>query len=114
MKVAAIIETKIPMGDVAFNAFDLDHTVLFEADKFIRNSDGFAVALQSGMAAKALKQYMAVRRKMVARFHASTQNEKALYKSIVRDLLATKQYTVLKSRMVAGGWLWELQRKEEN
>lgn len=113
MKLATIIEHKIAVGDVYFNAFDDDVGVLFEADKFVRNSDGFAVAMSSGMATKALKQYMSVRRKMIARFHATTQNEKNLYKAIVKDLLATKQYSILKSRMVGGGWLWELQRKQE-
>lgn len=108
MKLESIIES----GVLYFNPTIDGDVLLVEADKFVRNSDGFAVALQSGMATKALKQYMANHRKMVARFHATTQNEKALYKTIVRDLLATNQYTVLKSRMVGGGWLWELQRKQ--
>lgn len=109
MKLEAIIESSVSV----FNTFVEGDVLLIEADKFVRNTDGFAVALQSGMATRALKQYMSVHRKMIARFHATTQNEKSLYKSIVSDLLATKQYTILKSRMVGGGWLWELQRKQD-
>lgn len=109
MKLDAICTT-FPTIE-CFNTLD-NEALLFETDKYIRNSDGYAVAMASGMATKALDQYMKNRRKMIARFHATTQNEKSLYKSIVTDLLATKQYTVLKSRMVGGGWLWELQRKQ--
>ena len=109
MKLEAIFESKVSV----FNAYVEDDAVLFEADKYVRNTDGFAVALQSGMATKALRQYLANHRKMVARFRATTQNEENLYKAIVKDLLATNQYKILKSRMVGGGWLWELQRKQD-
>lgn len=87
--------------------------VLKPVDRFFRNSLGYATALQTGMARKALLQYMTHKNKFTAQFFATTQEEKHLYSRIVKDLMASNMYKLKKNRGHGGVWIWELQRIRE-
>lgn len=87
--------------------------VLKPVDRFFRNSHGYATALNTGLARKALNQYLKNKNRFTAQFFASTQEEKHLYSRIVKDLMATKQYILKKNRGQGGIWIWELQRIRE-
>ncbi len=87
--------------------------VLKPVDRFFRNSLGYATALQTGQARKALQQYMKHKNKFTAQFFATTQEEKHLYSRIVKDLMSSGHYNLKKSRGQGGVWIWELQRIRE-
>lgn len=112
MKLDQIASVEIELEFVAEKE-DRVKCVLKPADRFFRNSLGYATALQTGAARKALLQYMKHKNKFTAQFFASTQEEKHLYSRIVKDLMASKNYTLKKSRSAGGQWIWELQRKRE-
>lgn len=110
MKLAQIIPNQVEI-DLVCEGEDRVKCVLKPVDRFFRNSLGFATALQTGMARKALQQYMKHKGKYTAQFFAGTDEEKHLYGRIVQDLMATSQYTLKKNRSEGGVWIWELQRK---
>jgi len=51
--------------------------------------------------------------RQTARFFGKTPVERRIYGHVVRDLMKSGQYTLLKDKKrVDGGWLWELKRKK--
>ena len=89
--------TKNPKGVKGFRDFLAKHPFM----------TGIAVSV--GLSA--LDSYRSNKR-LTTRFFATNQVEKRLYTDVVKDLLKTGNYTLLKNgKIVKGGWLWELRRK---
>lgn len=112
MKLQEVAAIEVTL-DITLESNDRLKCVLKPVDRFFRNSLGYATALQTGTARKALEQYMKHKDKFTAQFFASTQEEKHLYSRIVKDLMASKHYKLKKSRGEGGVWIWELQRIRE-
>lgn len=112
MKLEQIKSTDLELEFIAEKE-DRFRCVLKPVDRFFRTSNGYATALQTGAARKALIQYMKHKNKFTAQFFASTQEEKHLYSRIVKDLMSSKMYTLKKNRGQGGVWIWELQRIRE-
>lgn len=112
MKLQEVASIEVTL-DVIVEANDRLRCVVKPVDRFFRNSLGYATALQTGMARKALNQYMKHKNKFTAHFFASTQEEKHLYSRIVKDLMTSGHYKLKKNRGEGGVWIWELQRIRE-
>lgn len=112
MKLSELATQSIEL-DFILEKEDRVRCALKPTDRFFRNSHGYATALNTGLARKALEQYLKHKNRFTAQFFASTQEEKHLYSRIVKDLMATKQYRLKKNRGQGGVWIWELQRIRE-
>lgn len=109
MKLEQLVGTQLQLEFIA-EKDDRVRCVMKPVDRFFRNSNGYATALQTGMARKALLQYMKHKSRYTAQFFATTQEEKILYSRIVKDLMASSHYKLKKNRGEGGVWIWELQR----
>lgn len=112
MKLQEVASVEVDV-ELIEEANDRVKCVLKPVDRFFRNSLGYATALQTGMARKALAQYQKHKDKFTAQFFASTQEEKHLYSRVVKDLMASGHYKLKKNRGEGGVWIWELQRIRE-
>lgn len=61
-------------------------------------------------AANAVSKYYK-NKKYTTRFFAKTYEDRKLYDRIIKDLMASGHYKLVKSKYVDGGYMWELQRK---
>jgi hypothetical protein len=74
----------------------------------IADNPGLA-GMAAGYAISALNKYRK-NRKYTTRFYAKTPVDKKFYQKLVDDLLKTNNYRTVRTKMVDGGKLWELER----
>lgn len=72
-------------------------------------SNPFVAGLTTLVAANAIQKYNQNKR-YTTKFFAKTPEEKKLYDNIIRDLMATGNYKLIKTQYVDGGKLWVLKR----
>jgi hypothetical protein len=77
---------------------------------FIRQHP-WLVGVAVGVGMNALDRYRSNKR-VTTRFYARTIVEKTLYTQVVKDLVGTGKYTLMKNaKRVKDGWIWELKQK---
>ena len=77
------------------------------ASTLIKNPTALAVGAL--WAADSLRKYEKNKRN-TTRFFAKSHEERTLYDKIVKDLMATGHYKMVRTKFVDGGKLWELKR----
>lgn len=87
----------------------VEEGILRRAGKFMAKHP-IATGIAGMWAASALNKYKKNKR-YTTRFFAKTSEERRLYDSIVKDLMATGNYKLIRTKFVDGGKLWELRRR---
>lgn len=72
-------------------------------------SNPFVAGLTALVATNAVQKYNQNKR-YTTKFFAKSAEEKKLYDNIIRDLMATGKYKLVKTQFVDGGKLWVLKR----
>lgn len=67
-------------------------------------------AVAAGIAYSAYRKYQK-NKKYTTRFYAKDTQEKRMYKKVVDDLMKTGHYKKVREKSVAGGYMWELERR---
>ena len=70
-------------------------------------SNPIVLGVGAAFAANAVKQYIK-NKHYTTRFFAKTAEERKLYDRIIKDLMATGNYKLVRTKFVDGGKLWEL------
>jgi len=110
MKLKEIVECPLIITETdGVLEITIEEKVMRRVGKMMANHPT-AVGLAGLWAASALSTYKKNKR-YTTRFFAKSAEERKLYDRIVKDLMATGSYKLIRTKYVDGGKLWELARR---